>query len=297
MIESFLNYLEFEKRVSIHTLTAYRTDLQQFAQNYQRQKALEIGAVSSWEETPIEQATHHQIRGWIIDMMEAKISPRSVNRKLATLRTFYRFAMRKNVITKSPMQKIRALKSGKSLPVFVPENHLDYIQNMTFAETFKAQRNRLIVELIYGTGIRLSEVIELRKENINFSRKTIKVFGKRKKERIIPIHQDLVQFIQDFIQKYPSELPYLITTKTQKKAYPHVIYQAVRDILDQITTVEKRSPHVLRHSFATHLLNRGAELNAVKDLLGHTSLAATQVYTHNTHDKLKKIYQKAHPKA
>ncbi len=296
MISSFLNYLEFEKCVSPHTLKAYRKDLQQFAENYSRQNS-SSEAYAFWEDIPIEKAQHQDIRMWIIDMMEVKITPKSINRKLATLRAFYRFVMRKGELEKSPMQKIRTLKTGKALTTFVPEPHLEFIQKIEFENTFQDQQNQLIVELLYGTGIRLSELIELRKENINFLRNTIKVFGKRKRERLIPLYPELVKLIQIFLEKYPSDLPYLIRTKKDKKAYSSLVYRAVRRVLDQVTTVEKRSPHVLRHSFATHLLDRGAELSAVQDLLGHTSLSATEIYTHNTLDKLKKIYKNAHPKA
>lgn len=297
MIESFLNYLQFEKRVSGHTLKAYKTDIEQFAKNYIRQNIHQERQKLSWKEAKIEFATHQEIRIWIMDMIELNITPKTVNRKLATLRSFYQWAMRKELIQQSPMQKIRSLKQSKTLPVFVPEQHLASIRNIEFTETFKDQQNFLIVEFIYGTGIRVSELIELHKENINFSRNTVQVYGKRKKERVIPIHSELISIIQSFMQKYPSASPFLITTKNHQKAYPNLVYYAVRDVLDRITTVEKRSPHVLRHSFATHLLDRGAELTAVKDLLGHHSLAATQVYTHNTLDKLQKVYQKAHPKA
>ena len=257
-----------------------------------------------------QDASYSIIRSWIVKLAEAKITPKSINRKIAALRSYYKYLLRNGKISKDPTLKIKAQKVKKSLPVFVEEekliNLLDGVvskdNSIGFEENFSGRRDRLIVELLYGTGIRLSELIEAKIQDVNFYEGTIKVLGKGNKERIIPMNYTLIERIKEYnLQKkkegLSNSIEYLIVTNEGEQTYPMFIYRTVRKYLDMTTTVEKRSPHVLRHSFATHLLNKGADLNAIKDLLGHSSLAATQVYTHNSLEKLKEVFKQAHPKS
>ena len=297
MVNDFLKFIEFEKRYSKHTLISYKTDLSQFSDFLEAEFQL----------SNPQEATYGIIRSWIVNLAENKITPKSINRKIASLRSYYKFLLRTEQISKDPTLKIRAPKVKKTLPVFVEEEKLIHlldsgIDDATFEDNFNGNRDRLIIELLYGTGIRLSELIEAKDKDLNFYDSTIKVLGKGNKERIIPMNATLIQKIKEYkIQKKTEHLDnsidYLIVTNEGEKTYPMFIYRAVRKYLDMTTTIEKRSPHVLRHSFATHLLNKGADLNAIKDLLGHSSLAATQVYTHNSLDKLKAIFNQAHPKS
>ncbi len=293
MVDSFFKYLQYEKRYSPKTILSYQTDLHQYS------KFLE----QTYEEKKPELATYGAIRSWIVSLVEIKLDPRSINRKIACLRSFYKFCLKQEVITKNPMQKIKVLKTAKKLPHFVHEEDmtklLDHVQ---FENDLEGCRNRLIIELFYGTGIRLSELIGLKESNINLHERTIKVLGKRNKERVIPFSKSIVSIIEAYLLVRNKEVKkqdhgFLFVNDSGVPIYPMMVYRLVRKYLDQFTAVEKRSPHVLRHSFATHLLNKGAEINAVKDLLGHTSLAATQVYTHNSMEKLKKVFDQAHPKA
>lgn len=292
MIESFLKYIEFEKRYSSHTIISYRNDLIQFS-DFTKAKF----------ESTIEEANYAIIRSWIIELAENNISPRSINRKIASLRSFYKFLRKFGHITQDPTLKIKAPKIKKRLPVFVEEESLHkLLDNFHYEENFQGIRDKLILELLYGTGIRLSELIELKDTDINNFDRTIKVLGKGNKERIIPMNKNLLYVIDTYRETKKKDMgrntcEYLIVTDSGDKVYPMFIYRIVKKYLNQVTTVEKKSPHVLRHSFATHLLNKGADLNAIKDLLGHSSLAATQVYTHNSLDKLKAIFDQAHPKS
>jgi len=235
--------------------------------------------------------------------VDQEMMPKSINRKIACLRSFYHFLQKKECITKDPTLKIRALKVKKSLPVFVEEdNMIKLLDQIEFDDSFDSTRDKLVLELLYGTGIRLSELIGLKTSDVNLFQKTIKVLGKGNKERIIPIHDTFITLSKEYSNKKKSESfknnnAFFVVTNNGEQTYPMFIYRLVKKYLDQITTVDKRSPHVLRHTFATHLLNKGADLNAIKDLLGHTSLAATQVYTHNSIDKLKAIFDQAHPKS
>lgn len=293
MITRFLRYLEFEKRYSTHTLTAYRTDLNQ----------LNVYLLETYEINDPVAVSYSILRSWILDLVEKGLTPKSLNRKIACLKSFYKFCMRQGEISKDPTLKLRAPKIKKSLPVFVEEESMyRLLDQVTFESSFDGKRDQLIMELLYGTGIRLSELIELTEAQVNTNARMLKVLGKGNKERIIPINKNLNNLIEQYLILKKQELSgnqtkNLIVTNKYEKCYPMFIYRTVKKYLNLITTVDKKSPHVLRHTFATHLLNKGADLNAIKELLGHSSLAATQVYTHNSLDKLKTIFNQAHPKA
>jgi integrase/recombinase XerC len=293
MIESFLKYLQYEKRVSKHTLTAYSNDLEQFA-------SFVTGVFP--DQTP-DSADYGIIRSWIIQLVDSGIKPSSVNRKIASLKTFYKFLMRQEVIARNPMTRIRVLKTQKRLPSFVKESDMvNLLDNVEFESSFEGWRNRLILEFFYATGMRLSELVTLKESQIDVHSHTIKVLGKRNKERVIPFPKSLVPILKEYLGYRNKDVQMkkhglVFVTDKGDPCYPMMVYRIVRRYLNENTTTDKRSPHVLRHTYATHLLNKGAEINAVKDLLGHSSLAATQVYTHNSIDKIKKAYDQAHPKA
>jgi len=293
MVESFLKYLQFEKRVSKHTLEAYRGDLQQFSDFL----------ITTFNDTPPQDADYGIVRSWIIQLVEEDHKPVSINRKIACLRSYFKFLLREEVITKNPMVKIRVLKTQKRLPTFVKESDMvNLLDHVSFEDSFEGWRDKLMLELFYSTGIRLSELIELKENRIDIRNQTIKVLGKRNKERVIPFPQSIVSILEGYREARnrevtPKDHGLLFVTEEGDACYPMMVYRMVKKYLNEYTTTEKRSPHVLRHTYATHLLNKGAEINAVKDLLGHSSLAATQVYTHNSMEKLKKAYEKAHPKA
>ena len=292
MIDSFLKYLQFEKRVSRHTLLAYKTDLQQFSAFIQ----------TTFAEFNPEAADYGMIRSWIINLVEGKIEALSVNRKIACLRSFYKFLLRQECISKDPMLKIKGLKTKKQLPSFVKEGDMiALLDHSEFNGGFRSIREKLVLELFYATGIRLSELISLKENQIDLRNQTIKVIGKRNKERVIPFSKGIVPIINEYISIRNKEIEvkehgFLFVTDKGEPCYPMLIYRSIKTYLKN-TSTEKQSPHVLRHTYATHLLNKGAEINAVKDLLGHSSLAATQVYTHNSMEKLKKVFDQAHPKA
>ncbi len=292
MIDSFLKYLQFEKRYSAKTVLSYQTDLLQFETFLQQ----------AFETNETTTAHFGMIRGWISQLSDEGIAAISINRKIATLRSYYKFLLKQGAIAQNPMTKMRVLKTHKKLPQFVNETDMvKILDQVSFSDDAEGCRDRLILELFYGTGIRLTELIQLKDNAIRLPDRTIRVLGKRNKERVIPFPASLVPLIERYrtqrnkeIQKKEHGL--LFVTASGEALYPMLVQRLVRKYLGHAAT-EKKSPHVLRHTFATHLLNKGAEINAVKDLLGHTSLAATQVYTHNTIDKLKKIFDKAHPKA
>lgn len=291
-IERFTNYLQYEKRFSAHTLSAYLQDLQQF-QKFLFQSELDFAAVK-----------HHDVRSWIVDLLDKQAEPRSVQRKLSTLRTFYKFLLREMLVEANPTLQIKAPRVSKKLPVFIEDSNLNSLLDNAevFGEGFEGLRDRVVLELLFGTGIRLAELITLSNADVNLYEQTIKVFGKRSKERIIPVNVSLMKLLKQYIeekskQNFQNLSQKLLVTSEGKAAYPKLIYRIVNKYLAYISTNEKKSPHVLRHSFATSLLNKGADLNAIKELLGHASLAATQVYTHNSVERLKTIYKQAHPKA
>jgi integrase/recombinase XerC len=297
MVSYFLQHIQFEKRLSHHTFTAYESDMKQFSLYLEFQ----------YELKEPEKADSQMIRSWIVSLAEEKIDNRSINRKIATLRSYYNFLLRRKAITADPMLKVKALKTDRSLPRFVEEKPMQtMLDDVEFSNDFTGLRDKLVLELLYGTGMRLAELIGLKIGDINLYNNTLTVLGKRNKHRVIPVNKTLVEAITIYLkcrEKVLIENPgnkdnyYLILTDNGTQAYPMFIQRLVKKYLSLVTSLEQRSPHVLRHTFATHLLNRGADLNAIKDLLGHTSLAATQVYTHNTIEKLKKVFQQAHPKA
>ena len=293
MKESFLKYLQFEKRLSANTLKAYKNDLDQFEHFLQKEHP----------EYKSHDADNGIIRAWVIELVETGIEPISVNRKVACLRTYFKFLVSREFISKNPMAKIRVLKSRKKLPSFVKETDMTHLlDSVLFPQDLDGTRDKLIIELFYATGIRLSELITLKENQVDLSNHTIKVLGKRNKERIIPFPGPIVGQIENYKQRRNKEVVLkdhgmLFVTNNGDPCYPMLVYRTVKRYLHMHTSSEKVSPHVLRHTYATHLLNKGAEINAVKDLLGHSSLAATQVYTHNSIDKLKKVFDQAHPKA
>ncbi len=292
-VEGFLKYLQYEKRFSVHTIDAYKVDLEQFSVFLQSQYEIVEPAIIQ----------HIHIRSWAVSLMEQKYSASSIRRKLSTLKSYFRFLQREQVITRSPMLQVSLPKLGKRLPSVVPEQYLEQMLNaIDPADDYEKLRNQLVVELCYLTGMRRGELLNLKVSDLNLSAFTIKVLGKGNKERLIPISHATATLLRQYLdlrqQTFPNtaELA-LLLTKDGKAAYPKLIYRIVKDSLSTITTQEKRSPHVLRHSFATHLSDHGADLNAIKELLGHSSLAATQIYTHHSIERLKKIYQQAHPKS
>ena len=256
---------------------------------------------TDYDLTDIKEVNHTFIRSWLVKMMEQSITPRSINRKITTLKTYYKFLLREGEVTINPMLKIVAPKNSKRLPEYVEQEKMDRLLDFTdFKEGYEGMRDKTIIELFYATGIRLSELISLNHFSFDFYNNAIKVLGKRNKERIIP----LSFFTKELLQKYLIELKknfpaaaYFFVTNKGEKLYPKFVYDLVRKNLGTVTTAKKKSPHVLRHSFATNMLNNGAELNAIKELLGHANLSATQIYTHNTIKKLKNIHSQAHPKA
>lgn len=297
LINSFLAYLQFEKRYSPHTVKSYQTDLLQF--EVFLQKDFEI---------LLKEAKPTHIRSFMVSLLDQQISENAIGRKISTLRSFYKYLLREDELQANPMVLIKAPKVPKRLPVFVEEAKMDLLLDSQmgdeeiFNDTFPSQRDKIVLELLFGTGVRLAELLLLKEEDVNFYEGTIKVLGKRNKERIIPLHNQLIAQLKFYInlklaQQFNNKITTLIVTNTGASAYPKLIYRIVNSYLTLISTQDKRSPHVLRHSFASSLLNRGADLNAIKDLLGHASLAATQVYTHNSVERLKSIYKQAHPKA
>lgn len=294
VLDTFFQHLTTEKHYSQLTTKAYRKDLEQFT----------AFLTQNYEISDPALADHHIIRSWMAMLFLNKISPRSINRKLSTLKTYYKFLQRQQVIKENPMLRLISPKMSKKLPEFIDKDSMFRLfDEIEFADNFAGTRDRLVLEILFSTGMRAGELIELSEKDIDLNTNQLRVTGKRNKQRIIPFGPYLNTLISNFIQLKTKEVKlehsqhFLITTIKGKKAYPRLIYGIVNRYLSKVTTKTKKSPHVLRHTFATLMLNNGADLNAIKELLGHESLAATQVYTHNTIDRLKKIYQQAHPKA
>lgn len=292
MTKEFLNFLQYEKRYSRHTLISYQNDLNQ----------LQSFLSNEYPDSSIKDVNHAILREWIVSLSECGLSEKSINRKMVTLRSFYKFLLKKGMIGFSPVTKLSNLKTSKNLPQFVREQDILAVLDKGSTEgNFMEKRDILVMELFYGTGIRLSELIELRESNVDHFQKSIKVLGKRNKERVIPITQELLNQLGKYILLKNDTFSgnasdYLIVSNKGSKSYPMMIQRIVKKYL-QHSAVDKKNPHILRHTYATHLLERGADLNAVKELLGHQSLAATQVYTHNSLGKIKKVFDQAHPKA
>ncbi len=293
MTASFFSYLEHEKRYSHHTLKSYRSDLDQYA------KFIQL----TFEINNLADANYRIIRSWIVSLVEANSKATTIGRKIACLKSYYKFLLRSGEISKNPTLKLRAPKAEKKIPTFIQESQMDnLLDSFEFEDSFNGLRDKLVLELLYATGIRLSELITLNESDVLLDQQAIKVLGKGNKERIVPISSMVIRSVLKYIEQkklVPTDniSQSLIVTNKHKRAYPGFIYRLVKKHLSVVSTQDKRSPHVLRHTFATHLLNRGADLNAIKEMLGHSSLASTQVYTHNSMDKLKQIFDQAHPKA
>jgi len=291
VVYEFISYLNLQKRSSQLTTKGYTSDLEQFF-TYLKD---EVGDISATDVSPAH------IRGFIASLMENGLQARSVNRKLSSLKSFYRYLLKNQLIKNSPASKIQGPKSSKKLAVFIDESQVeDIYSHYTFKEGFDGQRDKLIIDIFYQTGIRRAELLSLKDGDVDLYNMQIRVLGKRNKERIIPFSLDLKRNLESYLNvKKDSNLncPYLLITGANKQISVSHVSKVVKEVLGSVTTNKKKSPHVLRHTFATHLLNNGADINAVKELLGHSSLAATQIYTHNTIDKLKKTYKQAHPRS
>lgn len=289
MIERFVKYIRSEKRYSSHTIMAYERDLEQFSV-FLKEKCEIDDLLSVGSEI---------VRSYIIDLKENDLKNRSINRKISTLRSFYNYCLREKKIAVTPLMGVKSMKQPKELAKFVPEHD---IKKMQFEQNddFLVRRDEVVFEILYQTGMRQAELRAVRDEDINEYAKTIKVHGKRNKDRIVPIGDELLQIIGRYKEVRDSQFPdrdnsTLIVDNNGKNVSPRFVYSLIHNLLKDVTTIEQKSPHVLRHTFATHLLNRGADIRAIQKLLGHSSLNSTQIYTHNTIDKLKDVYKKAHP--
>ncbi len=289
--ESFINYLTFEKRSSSHTVVAYKNDLDQFVQF----------CVQMVGEFNVKKVDAKLVRNWIVQLMENELSARSVNRKITTVKSFFKYLAKEQIVDKNPATYLSLPKIRKKLPNFVEEKNLNHLlDDGFFPDDFKGNRDKLIITLLYGTGIRLAELLNLKDSDFDIKMCLIKVLGKRKKERIIPYPASINHLLQMYIEirnnTFKQKTERLLITEKGKAVYEKLVYRVVTQNLAKITLHEKKSPHVLRHTYATHLLNRGADLNAVKELLGHSNLAATQIYTHTSFERLHDIYKQAHPR-
>ena len=294
LIEKFIKYIQFEKRFSQNTIIAYTKDLSQFS----------TYILSVYQIREIEKSDFQVIRSWIVYLVGESVSSVTINRKLSALKSFFRYLLKEGVIRENPMLKIIAPKSNKRLPEFVGKDNMESLfRDIEFDEGFAGSRDKLIIEMLYFTGMRLSELINLKDTDIDIHSQRIKVLGKRNNERIIPFSLVLQNSIESYIKIREKDIihveqnPYFFVTQKGNKLYEKLVYRTVNSYLGKVSTLRKKSPHVLRHTFATHMLNNGADLNAIKELLGHANLAATQIYTHNTIDQLKSIYKQAHPRA
>ena len=292
LIKAFLDYLRLERNYSEKTIVAYGTDLREFEEYFKKVDA----------ELDFKKIHSDNVRNWMVFLMDEGRTETSVNRKLSSLRSFYRFLLRKEEITVNPMLKIVGPKKKKPLPSFVREKDMDRLLDETsFGEGFEGCRDRVILEMFYATGVRLSELIGLDDADVDLSAKLIKVTGKRNKQRLIPFGDELAEDLRIYIKVRNEEMPRdaeaFFVLKDGKRMYPMAVYRIVKRNLSKVVSLKKRSPHVLRHTFATAMLNDRAELRAVKELLGHESLVTTEVYTHATFEELKKVYEQAHPRA
>ncbi|WP_254712518.1 tyrosine-type recombinase/integrase [Polaribacter pectinis] len=291
MIDSFLEYLSLEKKYSVHTITAYKNDLISFRDFVQ----------TEYEQVDLLQVHYSQIRSWIVSLVNVETSNRTINRKISSLKSFYKFLQKTKQIEGNPLAKHKALKVAKKVQVpFSSKEINSVISNISLEDDFVSVRNKLIVELFYSTGIRRTELINIKEHQISFSDKTIKVLGKRNKERFAPLLDSVLETLKKYVElkkEYSRGLEELFITEKGNKIYETLVYRIINSYFSEVSSKVKKSPHILRHSFATHLLNEGADLNSVKELLGHSSLASTQVYTHNSLDAIKKVYNQAHPRS
>ena len=292
-MEAFFDFLRFERRYSRHTMLSYQTDLGQFASFLQ----------AKYELTDAAEATHSLIRDWVVSLMEQDLDPRTVNRKIACLRSYYKFLLRAGRVASNPMLRVKAPKMAKKLPEFVPEEALNGLLNsFEFGDDFAGQRDQLVLEMLYGTGIRLSELIGIHPDDLSLAGGTVRVTGKGNKQRLVPLNPSLRRVLERYhtarARAFGAAPGPLLLTDKGEPLYEKLVYRTVKKYLSQITTsAAQQHPHALRHAFATHLLGKGADLNAIKELLGHASLAATQVYTHLSVERLKSVFDQAHPRA
>lgn len=293
--QDFIDYLQYEKRVSPHTVTAYEHDMSQFFSFLQEK--LEINQLPD--------VHTEDIRAWIISLLEDEsLQAKSVNRKISAVRAFYRYKLKIKELSTNPTLSIHAPKIPKKLPQYVDAKDMEHLfSDVPFEESFEGLRDRTILELFYATGMRLSELLNIKTQDVHLQDNTIKVLGKRNKERLVPFGNKLSELLTIYLGYLEKKFVegtknnYIFVTANGEQLYPKAVYRIVRKYLDMVTTIDKRSPHVIRHTFATHMLNNGADLNAIKTILGHSSLASTQVYTHNSIEQLKSIYNQAHPRA
>lgn len=287
----FLDYLLLEKKYSKHTVIAYKNDLKSFQEFYELQ----------FNSYNIQKVSYNEIRNWIVSLSETGIANRTINRKISSLNSYYKFLLKSKQIEVNPLAKHKALKTSKKIQIpFSQEEIKEVIELLSKEQTFEALRDKVIVELFYATGIRRAELINIKVEDVDFQQKTLKVLGKRNKERVIPLLPSVLETLSHYIDKrnenFETEKEFLILTNKGLKIYETFVYRIINSYFSIVSSKLKKSPHVIRHSFATHLLNQGANLNALKELLGHSSLAATQVYTHNSIEQLRKVYDKSHPR-
>lgn len=301
-IDDFIKYIKIVKNYSEHTLSAYSTDLQALYDYLKEQYTIKTA----------RDINHAMIRSWIFELKKNKISNRSINRKLSAVNSFFKYQLQERLIEKNPLSKVSSLKCEKRLPQYIVEREIDQIirhETVASEDDFLSLRNKIIIHVLYTTGMRRSELLNLKESDIDFSRKELRILGKGKKERIIPVQQELLDLIDELRRKkaelnvFKSESDkgkldtYLICTERGQQMNARALYQIVHEKLGTANSVERKSPHVLRHSFATHLLENGAEISAIKELLGHSGLGATQIYTHNDIKRLQEVYRKSHPKA
>lgn len=290
--ELFISYLKYEKRYSINTIIAYRNDLDQFI----------LFGKNLVEDFCVEKVDYRFVRQWIVSLMEGHISAKSVNRKISTLKSFYKFLMREGIVERNPAEQVALPKVGKKLPVFVQESEMNrLLDGRFFGDDFQGRRDKAVLSLFYGTGIRLSELVGVHLGDLDLNEKLVKVTGKRNKQRLVPFPLETSAVLSEYILErnalFPEASDILFLTNAGEPVYHKLIYRIVQHQLALVTTLDKKSPHILRHSYATHLLNHGADLNAIKELLGHANLSATQIYTHTSFEELKKSYKQAHPRA
>lgn len=291
--DKFIEYITYEKRFSKHTVEAYKNDIDQFSEYCQ----------SCYNINSLTEINHMIIRSWIVSLIEKELSNKSINRKLSSLKSYFRFLLKEGLIKETPFNKVITPKSSSRLPQFIESRQINHLLDETeFENNHAGIRAKTIIELFYATGMRLSELISINEIDIDFNNGVIKVLGKRNKERLIPFGYKVQESIKEYQKIKREEIQgpevnnSLFVTEKGKKMYPRLVYRIVNNYLNKVTTQKKKSPHILRHTFATHMLNQGADLNAIKDILGHANLNATQIYTHNTIEQLKSIHQKSHPR-